>query len=241
LTQTWHYIPPFDASGGPGVARWIRDPWETTISIGSGVVFALLVMVGVILLSGPHDPAAGTTTVPAATTTVPEATTTTTSTTTLPSPTTTLPSLGFEDDTEPKVNETIEGEPGPSLTNVRFGAHPGYTRIVLDFVGHGVPEYFIRYETGPFLSDGAGEPVEVEGDAFLAVTITPGATYDPEDMSPTYEGHHRLVPRLDPIVEMVLTGDFEATLTWVIGLTDQKGFRVFVLDDPLRVVIDIAS
>jgi hypothetical protein len=220
----------------------IEEPWATAIAIGSGVVFALIVMVAIIVFTGPTGPSPTTTVAAPTTTTVPDTTTTSSTTTTTTTPdTTTSTVVDFALDTTPKVNETILGEPGPSLTDIRFGAHPGFTRVVFDFTGHGAPAYNVRYESGPFFTDGEGAPVDVNGEAFIVVTIFPGATYDPEDGSLTYLGDRRLDPLLDPIVEMVITGDFEAQLTLVIGLTEQKGFRVIVLGDPLRLVVDIAT
>jgi hypothetical protein len=221
--------------------RRLDEPWETIIAVSAGVAFALLVMVSIILFTGPHDPFAATTTTgppsTGPTTTTEPPTTTTTQVVT----TTTAPGIDFADDTDPRVNEDVVGEPGPHLTDVRFGAHPGYARVVLDFTGHGTPSYRIQYQDPPFFTDGEGAQIAVDGDAFLVVTVSPATTYDIEEMTPTYEGDHRLDPRLDPIVEMVLIGDFEAQLTWVIGLTGERGFRVLLLQDPLRLVVDIAQ
>jgi hypothetical protein len=221
--------------------RRLEEPWETVVAITVGVAFALLVMVSIILFTGPHDPFAATTTTGPPSTGPTTTSTTQATTSTTEAPNTTQAGIDFADDTEPKFNDEVIGEPGPSLTDVRFGAHPGYARIVLDFTGEGTPAYRIEYQDPPFFTDGEGAEVDVDGEAFLVVIVSPGTTYDPDDMSPTYTGDHRLYPRLDPIVEMVLTGDFEAQLTWVIGLTGERGFRVLVLQSPLRIVIDIAT
>jgi hypothetical protein len=39
--------------------------------------------------------------------------------------------------------------------------------------------------------------------------------------------------------EVVRTGDFEAVLTWAIGLDERVGFRVSTLDNPSRLVVDL--
>jgi hypothetical protein len=41
--------------------------------------------------------------------------------------------------------------------------------------------------------------------------------------------------------EIVETGDFEATLSWVVGVERLAPFAVFELSDPTRVVVDIAG
>jgi hypothetical protein len=43
------------------------------------------------------------------------------------------------------------------------------------------------------------------------------------------------------VKELVRTGDFEAVLSWAIGLEKQSEFRVQTLDDPARLVVDVAS
>jgi hypothetical protein len=41
--------------------------------------------------------------------------------------------------------------------------------------------------------------------------------------------------------EIVRTGDFEAVLTWAVGLSDRVDFRVTTLDGPPRLVIDFRN
>jgi hypothetical protein len=41
--------------------------------------------------------------------------------------------------------------------------------------------------------------------------------------------------------EVVRTGDFEAVLTWAIGLSDRVDFRVLTLDGPPRLVVDFRN
>lgn len=217
--------------------------WGWAIAMGSGVAFALLAAVAVIVLSGDEGgPAATTTSAVSDTTTStvpPPDTTIPPEPTTVPAPPTT--EVDFASATEPVANDSVQGNPGPGLTDVRFGAHPGYSRVVLEFTGEGVPAYQVRYHPGPFVTAGEGSPVEVAGAAFLWVTVFPGSTHDPEDGTPVYQGALRLEPRLGAIVEMVFLGDFEANLEWVIGLSEEKGFRAFTLADPVRLVVDIAD
>jgi hypothetical protein len=40
------------------------------------------------------------------------------------------------------------------------------------------------------------------------------------------------------VTEVKAAGDFEAVLTWVVGLRYRVPFRVSVLDGPPRIVID---
>jgi hypothetical protein len=226
----------------------LESPWNIVVPVALGIAFALGVMVLIITLTGPHDPNATTTTTLAdTTTTTADATTTTTvpaTTTTAGGATTTTAAAGvdFANDTAPKQNETATGSPGPSLMDIRFGAHPGYARIVFDITGSGTPAYHVRYEDPPFYTDGEGAVVEINGSAFLVVTMSPVVSYNPEseEFEMVYTGDRELYPGLAPIIEVINTGDFEGQMTWIIGLTGKKGFRVQVLQSPLRLVIDIA-
>jgi hypothetical protein len=40
-------------------------------------------------------------------------------------------------------------------------------------------------------------------------------------------------------VEAELTGDFEAVLTWALGVNQEADFRVLTLDGPPRLVVDV--
>ena len=58
-----------------------------------------------------------------------------------------------------------------------------------------------------------------------------------------YEGEHYGLPTNINLKSMVWypVDDFEAAMTWVIGLDGQRAFTVQVLQEPLRVVVDIAK
>jgi len=219
------------------------------LAVLGGVVFALLVVVLFIWLSGDDDGSAVTTVTTSATTTTSasETTTTTSATTTTESTTTTEVStttttIPFAGDTDAKSNLTVSGDPGPYLTDLRIGDHPedGFVRVVFDLSGDGQPFYVIGYADPPFVAI-SGDEVAVDGSAFIHVVISPALTHDIDTFDPVYTGDEELFPGIDPIVEVQFLGDFEATMEWVIGLTDERPFTVAILQDPLRVVIDIAK
>jgi hypothetical protein len=43
------------------------------------------------------------------------------------------------------------------------------------------------------------------------------------------------------VQELVRTGDFEAVLTWAIGLSDKVDFRVTTATAPLRLIVDLRN
>lgn len=128
-----------------------------------------------------------------------------------------------------------------SLVDVRVGAHDGFDRVVLEFDGQDVPSYRVGYVDPPVRQDGSGNEVDVAGDAFLELRVTPasGRTAQGEV---TYEGPRR-VPAGDAAVvtEVVRTGDFEANLAWVAGVDRRRPFAVAFLTDPLRLVVDVVA
>lgn len=146
-------------------------------------------------------------------------------------------------DTNPKSapSEVTATDPTPHLVAVRTARHEGYDRVTFEFDGP-APGYQVQYIDGPILSDGEGAPVPVDGEAHLQVRMEPASGYDLDADAPTYTGP-TVVSGTDTaeIVEVVRTGDFEAVLTWVIGLNDRVDFRVDTLTDPTRLVIDVRN
>ena len=92
---------------------------------------------------------------------------------------------------------------------------------------NGVPGYTVNYGTPPFVQDGSGNPVAVAGNAFIVVKMKPAYGYDFENGAPSYTGSKRIAPPGAAFVtEVVETGDFEGSVTWVIGLNAKRPFKV---------------
>ena len=138
------------------------------------------------------------------------------------------------------------GEGVVHLTDVRLAAHDGFDRFVLEFEGEPMSPFRVAYVDGPILEDGSGNEVDLDGTAFLEVRLTAASGVDfdtdaEEGYEVTYDGPQRLSGDTSVIAEALRTGDFEATLTWTLGLRERAGFAVTVLEEPLRLVIDVAS
>ncbi len=57
----------------------------------------------------------------------------------------------------------------------------------------------------------------------------------------TYTGPKRFSPNLPKVVELVQVEDFEATLSWVIGMNGaETTVAVQVVSNPTRVVVDVS-
>lgn len=123
-----------------------------------------------------------------------------------------------------------------TLTGIRTAHHPGFDRIVFDFDGP-VPEtHRVRY-VDEVVSSGSGKPVRVAGRARLRVIFSPADAHDAD--GPTTRG--RTAYALPNVLTTVRASDFEAVLTYGIGLAKKTPFEVFTLEDPSRVVIDVRA
>ncbi|HYI62992.1 MAG TPA: hypothetical protein VEW93_14460 [Acidimicrobiales bacterium] len=154
-----------------------------------------------------------------------------------PGTATTVPA--FDGDEEAKSAEP-DGTGTAQLVAARVGQQPVATRFVLEFDGEVRPGYEVRWVDGPITEDGSGDPVDLEGEAFLQVLVQPATGFDLDAGVPTYDGPTRLAgPTGGAVTEAVRTGDFEALLTWVLGAEERVPFTVSTLGSPSRLVIDL--
>jgi hypothetical protein len=125
----------------------------------------------------------------------------------------------------------------PTLTDVRAGGHPGFDRVVFEFRG-AVPEHRVRY-VGQLVQDGSGKPVQVAGTADLEVVFH-GANAHEDDGTPTIDPK-RFTTGLPAVKEIVQAGDFEAVVTYGIGVDRKRPVKVSTLSNPSRLVIDVST
>lgn len=127
------------------------------------------------------------------------------------------------------------------LKNVRVANQSGFDRVVFEFDGP-LPGYVVKYVPGPLTKDPSDLPVSIKGDKFLVVTMNPasGVSLDGATYKQFYSGPEAITGPGTPIAEVVQTGDFEAVLTWAIGVNGEKPFKVSKLQSPTRLVIDVA-
>lgn len=128
-------------------------------------------------------------------------------------------------------------EPGvPVLMDVRTGLHDDFDRVVFEYDGH-MPGYRVEYVSAPIMQCGSGIEEPVDGTAFLQVLMSFAAARD--ETGATFD-LMEILPALPSIVEVQVICVFEGNVTWVLGLTSEQDFRVFTLEDPSRVVVDVA-
>lgn len=125
----------------------------------------------------------------------------------------------------------------PTLVAIRAAHHaetsPKYDRVVFEFSGP-VPYLRIEYVT-ELIADGSGAPVRIGGKAILSVQFTPARAHN-DQRKVTAPNNINL--KLPLIKQIVSAGDFEAVVTYGIGLARKADTRILTLGSPLRVVID---
>ena len=148
----------------------------------------------------------------------------------------------FDGRTEPVTGAAQVSETA-LLERVAVAGHDGYDRVVFQFK-NGLPGYRVEYVEPPLREDGSGNLVKLAGDAFVVVRMEAASGFDlsvPEGEM-VYTGPRRIAADGTSVLrEVVRTGDFEAVLTWAIGLDLVRSFRVLTLEDPARIVVDFAA
>lgn len=138
-----------------------------------------------------------------------------------------------------KQRSTLEPHPDAPLwvEDVRVGHHGTFDRVTFELGGEGKPGWLIEYEDNP-ISQGRGDPVEIAGDAVLRVALR-GIPYPSVPGIPRYDGPERLQPeRTEAIVEVIEDVLYEGWYDFFVGLDAERPYRIELLDDPTRVVID---
>jgi hypothetical protein len=122
------------------------------------------------------------------------------------------------------------------LAAVRLGSRDGYDRLVLEFTDL-VPGYTIGYRPLPMQEDASGADIPLPGaNAAVRIALTSATAAGTGER--TYFGPSTVTADTAVVTEAKAAGDFEAVLTWVVGVRSEVPFRVFVLGGTPRLVID---
>jgi hypothetical protein len=140
------------------------------------------------------------------------------------------------------AGETVRPRPGSypaRQVGLRAARHDGFERVVFEFEEGRLPGYHIEYVDRPIRQCGSGDAVAVAGDGWLEVRFEPAYAHT-EEGRPTITARSQR-PNLPNLKQLELTCDFEAHVTWVLGVGSPNRYRVLELRDPARLVVDVRS
>ena len=147
------------------------------------------------------------------------------------------------------ATDPVEGAAAGSetalLERIAVGRHEGYDRVVFQFKNT-MPGYRVEYVKPPLKEDGSGNPITVKGNAVVVVRMEPASGFDLNSGEGVmvYKGAKRIDAAsagTSVVQELVRTGDFEAVLSWAIGLSDKVDFRVTTATSPARLIVDFRN
>jgi hypothetical protein len=143
-----------------------------------------------------------------------------------------------------KVSPATQDRETVFLTDIEIEIEDCVERVTFKFKeSEPGPGYDASYQPAEVakIEDGSGDPVAVAGDDFLVVRMFPAMTaeIDGEDVKPTYTGPRNIPESAEArmIREVAQTGDFEAQVTWAIGLDNKHPFTVAASNEELVVEI----
>lgn len=124
---------------------------------------------------------------------------------------------------------------------MRSAVHDGFERIVIEHAGTGTPSMLVRYTDEP-VAPGSGADLGIDQDAVLEVVWSGTSSIDDMDVD-------ELMQINDPITDLnttaaqsvVVFAPFEATSSYFIGLDEERPYAVTILQDPVRLVVDIET
>lgn len=140
----------------------------------------------------------------------------------------------FPADTAPDEGE---GDGAPvTVTDISFGHHQTYDRAVFEVAAGGHAGWHAEY-VEEAIDQNSGQTIDLAGDATLEFNLT-NIAYPTETDLDTYDPETRLAG-VDAIRELYVGTTFEGISQIFVGLDAETPFRVFSLEDPERVVLDL--
>ena len=141
---------------------------------------------------------------------------------------------------EPRTVATAASGAGvPVLTAIRTGRHGSYERLTFEFTSpYGRAD--VRYV--PIVhADASGKVVPLQGSSFLQVVVHGAVAHWSATPITAYTGPSMVTPNYPRLKQVCISGDFEAVLSFGIGLDRTAGFQVTRLGSPDRLVVDVAE
>lgn len=113
--------------------------------------------------------------------------------------------------------------PVPTVTAIRVGTHPGggYDRVAVELDAQ--TGYQVGYRP-TVVRDGSGLPVQLSGQVFLQIVLTPAQAHDDAGRATTPT--NPVAVSYPSLNAYVVNGDFEGYVSVALGLAGKVGFRV---------------
>lgn len=126
----------------------------------------------------------------------------------------------------------------PVLVAVRAAHRGGVDRVVFEFRG-GLPAQRQVGYVDRLFADGSGRQVRVAGRALLRVRFADAQAHT--DQGAVTAAPRRVAFALPNVMTAVRAGDFEAVVTYGLGLAARRPVRVRTLSSPDRVVVEVGA
>lgn len=126
----------------------------------------------------------------------------------------------------------------PVLVAVRAAHRAGVDRVVFEFRG-GLPEQREVAYVDRLFADGSGRRVRVAGQALLRIRFEAAQAHT--DAGVATAAPRRVAFALPNVMTAVRSGDFEAVVTYGLGLARRTPVRVKTLRSPDRVVVKVGA
>ncbi len=125
----------------------------------------------------------------------------------------------------------------PQLVGVRAAQKGGFDRVVFDFRG-GLPGQVRVAYVQALIEDASGRRIPMPGRAILELKMQSANAHDEQGRS---TAPSTLTLALRNVMRIKRSGDFEAVVSYGIGLAKRRPFRVMRLHRPDRIVVDVGN
>lgn len=157
----------------------------------------------------------------------------------LTAPTSSVTAIGPVWPIEPRAIAATPGRSVPVLKAIQTGRHGSYERLVLEFTSS-YGEAKVRY-VPVVRADPSDKVVSLPGVSFLEVVVHGAVATWPATPIKPYTGPSTVTPGYPTLKQVCISGDFEAVLSFGVGVGRTAGFQVARLRSPDRLVVDIAE
>jgi hypothetical protein len=144
----------------------------------------------------------------------------------------------FSANTDPDT-ENASADAAVTVRDIRLGRQDGFDRVVFEVGGTGTPGWDVRY-VDVASSQGSGKPIDVAGADVLQVSIT-GAGYPYDTGVTEYQAGSPLTAGgTEMVTEVVFDATYEGMSMAFVGTKAPAPFRVYLMQNPTRVVLEVA-